>query len=129
KTTLSEWRSLMQASLMVAGDAYLTWRGVTDAARPAGMRLFTCLALVTLVLALVLRTLARRLASRLSIDERCLIVGDAGNSALSRRIAAVDGVELIGTISFSELSTSSQDLCDLARTLRVHRLIVAPGPG
>ncbi len=127
KSTVAEWRTAVQAAAITSIGIYLAWRLVTDAQHGGGMRLFACLALAILILSGPARALARRLARRIAPAERCLIVGDPwSNEALAARIAALDGVELIGSVPCSQLTGPVPDLRDAVNQLRAHRLVIAP---
>jgi exopolysaccharide biosynthesis polyprenyl glycosylphosphotransferase len=127
KSTITEWRALIQAGALTSIGIYLAWRGVTTARRPDGMTLFVFLTLAMLLLAVPGRALARRIARAITPAERCLILGDPeSNTELAARIAALDGVELIGSLRCEQLHGSVADLQHIVKELRVHRLVIAP---
>jgi exopolysaccharide biosynthesis polyprenyl glycosylphosphotransferase len=128
KSTLSEWRSVFQAAAMTAIGIYLVWPQLTSASNRVGMRLFALLILCEFVLCLLLRMVARRLARRLTPDERCLIVGEPMRCrALAEKINAAHGVQLLGSVPGSELDRPLADLQQLVGRLRIHRLVIVPG--
>ena len=127
KSTLSEWRSILEAAAITAIGVDLIWPKLTNTAHGGGMRLFAFLVLSSLVLGLPGRTLARRLARGLAPDERCLIVGEPDSCiALGERIAALDGVELVGSIPGAQLERPLADLRQIVARLRIHRLVIVP---
>ena len=129
KTTLSEWRSIVQAGALIAIGAYIGWRQFTTAGQEGGMRVFALLVVNFAVLATVARVGARRLARSISAPERCLIIGAREHRAgLAEAIASVDNVDLVGTILDAELGRSPRDFRDLIIGLQIDRVVIAPGP-
>ncbi len=127
KSTLAEWRELVEATTISAICVYLTWRLVTNAPQGPGMRLFLFLVAATTLLAVAGRTCARGIARRLTPAERCLIVGDLESCReLADTISSSAGVELVGGVSIEYLDGSPEDVRKLVTSLHVHRLIVAP---
>ncbi len=127
KSTLAEWRELVEATAIFSICVYLSWRVLTSAAQGPGMRLFLFLVVSTTLLAIIGRTFARRLARQLTVTERCLIVGDLHSCRhLGETISSVKGVELIGAVAIDELSDSLEDVKRIVVDLNLHRLIVAP---
>ncbi|MGO9752462.1 MAG: exopolysaccharide biosynthesis polyprenyl glycosylphosphotransferase [Solirubrobacteraceae bacterium] len=131
KSTIEEWRALLQAITIASICVYLSWRVLTSATQGAGMRIFLLLVASTTLLALIGRTLARNLARRLMTAERCLIVGDMDRCThLAQTISAIDGVELVGGTAIEQLGRSTpNDLWRLVTDLDLHRLIIAPDAG
>jgi exopolysaccharide biosynthesis polyprenyl glycosylphosphotransferase len=139
KTTLDEAPKLFQLATLCAlavwlgGSLILTWR--VD--RREALLLWPCLA----ALLIVSRTFARTLALRIAPIERCLFIGDerggrmvaakfAGHSGINATIVAhieMDQVAAWSTDAFS--APRLAEIRDLARTLDVHRAIIAPGWG
>ncbi|MGO9902915.1 MAG: exopolysaccharide biosynthesis polyprenyl glycosylphosphotransferase [Solirubrobacteraceae bacterium] len=127
KSTIAEWRALLEATTIVSICIYLSWRVLTTATRGPGMRLFLLLVVSMTPTAIIARTLGRLLARRVTPDERCLIVGDVDRCAhLAETIASVDGVELIGEIASDQLDGSLADLRKIVTDLDLHRLVIAP---
>jgi exopolysaccharide biosynthesis polyprenyl glycosylphosphotransferase len=127
KSTLSEWRSIIEACAITAIFEYIVWPQLTDASHGNGMRLFGFLTLTAFALSFGGRTLARRVACASSPDERCLIVGGSEQSGpLADRIGSLEGVELVGSVDASALVASAGDLRSLVEQLRVHRIVIVP---
>jgi exopolysaccharide biosynthesis polyprenyl glycosylphosphotransferase len=139
KTTLDEAPKLFQLATLCAlavwlgGSLVLSWR--MD--RQEALLLWPCLA----TLLIVSRAIARMLALRVSPTERCLFIGDerggrmvaskfVGHSGINATIVAhidMDQVAAWSTDAFS--APRLAEIRDLARTLDVHRAIIAPGWG
>jgi exopolysaccharide biosynthesis polyprenyl glycosylphosphotransferase len=136
KTTLDEAPKLFQLATLCALGAWLAGglmvRGILD--RHEAMFLWLALA----GLLILARALARALALRISPTERCLFIGDevsaetiraklTGHGGVNAKVVAhldLDKVEPWSTDSFSEPRLT--EIRDLARTLDVHRAIIAP---
>lgn len=129
KATLPEWRSVVQLSAITSIGVYLAWRAVTTAPEGQGMRVFALLTVAMFAFVLPGRMLARAIARQVSAAERCLIIGDpAWHHDLARRLDALDAVERIGNISFTDMPRSLEDLDSVVNQLGIHRMIVAPDP-
>jgi exopolysaccharide biosynthesis polyprenyl glycosylphosphotransferase len=137
KTTLDEAPKLFQVATLGALAAWLAGgfviHGVLLSRREA------LLLWVVLMLLLVLtRTTARALALRAVPAERCLFIGDQASARTIRsKLAGHGGVkaELVGHLDLDDVGTWSvnafsaqrlSEIRNLARTLNVHRAIVAP---
>ncbi len=136
KTTLDEAPRLLQLATLCALVAWLAGglivNGTLD--RHEAMFLWPALA-VALVLA---RTGSRALALRLAPAERCLVIGDeisartigsklTGNGGIRAEVVAhldLDKAASWSTDTFSGARLA--EIRDLARTLDVHRAIIAP---
>jgi exopolysaccharide biosynthesis polyprenyl glycosylphosphotransferase len=136
KTTLDEAPKLFQLATLCALGSWLAGglivRGILD--RHEAMFLWLALA----ALLILARALARALALRISPTERCLFIGDevsaetiraklTGHGGVNAKVVAhldLDKVEPWSTDSFSEPRLT--EIRDLARTLDVHRAIIAP---
>jgi exopolysaccharide biosynthesis polyprenyl glycosylphosphotransferase len=128
KSSLAEWRRLLQDAALASIGVYLSWRILTTANHEAGMRLFAFLTLATCGVTILGRAAARRLARYLSPPERCVIIGDLDKcAALATAVSAINGVELIGGISSTQLGDGSlDDLRQTAAQFGFQRVIIAP---
>ena len=127
KTNIVEWRTVLQTVTITGIGVYLAWREITDAQSGGGMRLFLFLVVVTFLFTLALRSIARHLARRLTVAERCVIVGDPSRSiGLARRLEAAVGVELVGMVHEDALTGSVAGLRTVVEDLHFHRLVIAP---
>jgi exopolysaccharide biosynthesis polyprenyl glycosylphosphotransferase len=130
KSTLDEWRDVLQAAAMVAISIYLLLWASSEAGRGHGVRLFALLIIGQFVLALPARATARRLARAITPAERCLIVGCADErSELASRISSLPGAELVGAISDDDVDCSVAGVHELVQQLNAQRIIVAPHHG
>ncbi|HEX4484053.1 MAG TPA: hypothetical protein VH081_09725, partial [Solirubrobacteraceae bacterium] len=139
KTTLDEAPKLFQLATLCAlavwlgGSLVLSWR--MD--RQEALLLWPCLA----ALLIVSRALARMLALRISPTERCLFIGDErGGRMVAAKLVGHSGINasIVAHIEMDQVAAWSTDafsaprlaeIRDLARTLDVHRAIIAPGWG
>jgi exopolysaccharide biosynthesis polyprenyl glycosylphosphotransferase len=127
KSTLAEWRPIVQAASVTAIGAYLLWAQLTNAPSSDGMRLFVVLVASELMLGVPGRTLARALARRYAPAERCLIVGRSASCAtIAQGISTLKGVELVGSVPASELHRPLAELRALVKSRDVHRLVIVP---
>jgi exopolysaccharide biosynthesis polyprenyl glycosylphosphotransferase len=136
KTTLDEAPKLFQLATMCVLVAWLT--GALIVTRPLDRHEALFLWLVLAFVLIGMRTLARALALRVAPAERCLLIGDAAAARTIRsklgdhggvraRLVAHLDVDEIATWSTDDRSTSKLlEVRELARTLDVHRAIVAP---
>jgi exopolysaccharide biosynthesis polyprenyl glycosylphosphotransferase len=137
KTTLDEAPKLFQVATLGALVAWLAGgfviHGVLLSRREALL-----LWLVLMLLLVLARSSARALALRAVPAERCLFIGDQASARTIRsKLAGHGGVkaELVGHLDLDDVGTWSvnafsarrlAEIRDLARTLNVHRAIVAP---
>lgn len=127
KSTIAEWRELLEATTLASICIYLSWRVLTTAMRGPGMRIFLLLIVSMTLTAVIGRAIARMLARRVTPDERCAIVGDVGRCALlAETITSIDGVELVGGIAIEQTDGSLAELRQIVTDLNLHRLIVTP---
>jgi exopolysaccharide biosynthesis polyprenyl glycosylphosphotransferase len=127
KSTLLEWRSICQASAIVAILDYLAWTNLTSAYKGGGVRVFLFISLAGFVFTLVSRIGSRRIARALALPEACVIVAGRGDpSALAAHIDGLAGVELVGTVEMRQLEDPATDLRALVEQLRIHRLVIVP---
>jgi exopolysaccharide biosynthesis polyprenyl glycosylphosphotransferase len=136
KTTLDEAPKLFQLATLAALIAWLTGGLLVHGALDRHEALFLWLALAGLLI--LFRAGARSVALRISPVERCLFIGDEmsaqtigsrlnGHGGVNAKVVAhidLDKVEPWSTDSFSEPRLA--EIRDLARTLDVHRAIIAP---
>jgi exopolysaccharide biosynthesis polyprenyl glycosylphosphotransferase len=135
KTTLDEAPRLLQLATLCTLVVWLAGGVIVAGALDRREALFLWLALALgLVLA---RTLARALALRIAPVERCLFIGDEAAAETIRAKLGHGGVkaEVIAHLDLEKAAAWSTDgyspdrlgeIRDLARTLNVHRAIVAP---
>lgn len=136
KTTLDEAPKLFQLATLCALVAWLTGGLLVRGALDRHEALFLWLALAGgLILA---RAVSRAVALRIAPGERCLFIGDevsaetirsklTGHGGVKAEVVAhldLDKVASWSTDSFSEVRLA--EIRDLARTLDVHRAIIAP---
>jgi exopolysaccharide biosynthesis polyprenyl glycosylphosphotransferase len=129
KTNLAEWRTVLQTAAITSIGIYLSWRVLTNADSGGGMRLFLFLTGLSFALSVALRSVGRRLARRLSPEERCLIVGEpvrAATSGLAQRLDDAVGVELVGMVPEDALTGSVAELHAIVEELGFHRLVIVP---
>jgi exopolysaccharide biosynthesis polyprenyl glycosylphosphotransferase len=138
KTTLDEVPKLFHLATLCALAAWLGGKLVVAGGalhRPEALVLWLAL-LVALVLA---RTTARAIALWVSPVERCLFIGDelsaetirsklGGHGGIKAQVVAQLDLDKAGPWSTDAFSPGRlAEIRDLARTLDVHRAIVAPG--
>jgi exopolysaccharide biosynthesis polyprenyl glycosylphosphotransferase len=136
KTTLDEAPKLLQLATLSTLVAWLTGGWIVQGRLDRHEALFLWVALAALLI--LARTLARALALALAPAERCLFIGDelsaetirsklTGHGGVKAQVVAhldLDKVAPWSTDSFSERRLA--EIRDLARTLDVHRAIIAP---
>jgi exopolysaccharide biosynthesis polyprenyl glycosylphosphotransferase len=136
KTTLDEAPKLLHVATLCTLVAWLAGGLLVDGILNRHEALFLWLALAALLLGC--RTVARWLALRMSPVERCLFIGDevsakairgkfAGHCGVNAQMVAQ--LDLDKTAPWSANSFSAprlSEISDLARTLDVHRAIIAP---
>ncbi|MEA2209367.1 MAG: hypothetical protein QOF54_1844 [Solirubrobacteraceae bacterium] len=139
KTTLDEAPKLFQLATLSTLVAWLGGRLVVAGSLDRREALFLWLALGGLLI--LSRTTARAIALRLTSVERCLFIGDersarmvgaklTGHGGINAQVIAhldMDQVAPWSTDAFS--APRLAEIRDLARTLDVHRVIIAPGWG
>src|SRR5947209_5236823 len=139
KTTLDEAPKLFQLATLCTLVAWLGGRLVVAGALDRREALFLWLALAGLLI--LCRAVARASAMRLAPTERCLFIGDersaemvraklSGHGGINARVVAhldLDKAAPWSTDAFSAPRLS--EIRDLARTLDVHRAVIAPGCG
>jgi exopolysaccharide biosynthesis polyprenyl glycosylphosphotransferase len=138
KTTLDEAPKLFHLATLGALAAWLAGGYVIEG-DALNRREALLLWLVLMFLLVLARAAARTLALRAVPAERCLFIGDQGSAKTIRaKLAGHGGVkaELVGHLdlddarSWSANTFSAERLSEirkLARTLNVHRAIIAPG--
>jgi exopolysaccharide biosynthesis polyprenyl glycosylphosphotransferase len=136
KTTLEEAPKLLQLATVCTLVTWLTGGLLTQHPLDRHEALFLWLALALgLVLA---RAAARVLALRIAPVERCLVIADelsaktigaklSGHSGIRAEVVAHLDLDKVGSWSTDSFSvTRLAEIRDLARTLDVHRAIIAP---
>jgi exopolysaccharide biosynthesis polyprenyl glycosylphosphotransferase len=138
KTTLDEAPKLFHMATLGALVAWLAGGFVVEGSA-LSRREALLLWLVLMFLLVLVRSTARALALRIVPAERCLFIGDQASAKTIRsKLAGHGGVkaELVAHLDLDDAATwavktfSTQRLSEirtLARTLNVHRAIVAPG--
>ncbi|MGO8907170.1 MAG: sugar transferase [Solirubrobacteraceae bacterium] len=136
KTTLDEAPKLFHVATLCALVAWLAGGLIVDGELSRHEAVFLWLALV--VLLVLARAVARATARRVAPAERCLLIGDEASARMIRsKLSDHGGVnaKLVGQIDLEEVAPWSaglrspdklSEVRDLARTLDVHRAIVAP---
>lgn len=138
KTTLDELPKLFEAATLCTLVAWLAGGFIVAGELDRREALFLCLAL--LVLSVLARAVARSIALRIAPAERCLFIGDASaaETVRSKLVGHHPGgvkAELVAQLDLEMATPWSTDgrsaprlseIGDLARTLDIHRAIVAP---
>jgi exopolysaccharide biosynthesis polyprenyl glycosylphosphotransferase len=136
KTTLDEAPKLLHVATLCALVAWLAGGLLVAGTLNRHEALFLWLALIALLLSV--RTVARWLALRMSPVERCLFIGDEVSAqAIRGKFASHCGVnaQMVAQIDLDKTAPWSagsfsvprlSEISDLARTLDVHRAIIAP---
>jgi len=136
KTTLDEAPKLFQLATLCALVSWLTGGLIVSSNLDRHEALFLWLALAGLLV--LARSVARWLALRVAPTERCLFIGDeqsagticaklSGHGGVNAKVVAhldLDKVAPWSTDTFSEPRLA--EIRDLARSLDVHRAIIAP---
>jgi exopolysaccharide biosynthesis polyprenyl glycosylphosphotransferase len=138
KTTLDEAPKLFHMATLGALVAWLAGGLVIDGSiLDRGQALLLWLALICLLI--VARATARSIVLRVAPTERCLFIGDQASARTIRsKLTGHRGVkaELVAHLALDDVATWSDktfseqrlsEIRDLARSLNVHRAIVAPG--
>ena len=81
KSTIGEWRTVLQAAAITTIGIYLAWPALTKTDHALGIWLFFFVDLTMLAIGVPTRTIARRFARRLAPEQRWLIIGDPRTSA------------------------------------------------
>jgi exopolysaccharide biosynthesis polyprenyl glycosylphosphotransferase len=136
KTTLDEAPKLFQAATLCALVAWLLGGLIVSGELDRHEALFLWLTLA--VFLLLARTAARAIALRIAPVERCLFIGDQTSAnAIRSKLTEHGGVraKMVAHLNLDKAAPWSTDsfspsrlseVRDLARTLDVHRAIVAP---
>jgi exopolysaccharide biosynthesis polyprenyl glycosylphosphotransferase len=127
KSTVAEWRPVLRTATLTAITSYLLWYAVTEDANRRGLRVFAMLVVSGFMLTLPTRAAARRLARALSENERCLIIGRPHRcEELAKRLHALEGVDLLGTVANAHVDSSVAGVQELVEELGVQRIIIGP---
>jgi exopolysaccharide biosynthesis polyprenyl glycosylphosphotransferase len=130
KSSLAEWRQVLEASALTSIGIYIFWRTATTAVSGGGMRLFLLITLLNFACSIIARSLARRTARSIAPLERCVIIGNPLTvTALAQRLSSAPGVELVGVIPEESLTGSLAELRAAVEELDVHRLVIASASG
>ncbi len=136
KTTLDEAPKLFQAATLCALVAWLLGGLIVSGELNRHEALFLWLTLA--ILLMLARTVARAIALRIAPVERCLFIGDQTSAnAIRSKLTEHGGVraKMVAHLNLDKAAPWSTDsfsqsrlseVRDLARTLDVHRAIVAP---
>jgi exopolysaccharide biosynthesis polyprenyl glycosylphosphotransferase len=136
KTTLDEAPKLFQAATLCALVAWLMGGLIVSGELNRHEALFLWLTLA--ILLMLARTVARAIALRIAPVERCLFIGDQTSAnAIRSKLTEHGGVraKMVAHLNLDKAAPWSTDsfsqsrlseVRDLARTLDVHRAIVAP---
>jgi exopolysaccharide biosynthesis polyprenyl glycosylphosphotransferase len=136
KTTLDEAPKLFQAATLCALVAWLMGGLIVAGELNRHEALFLWLTLA--ILLMLARTVARAIALRIAPVERCLFIGDQTSAnAIRSKLTEHGGVraKMVAHLNLDKAAPWSTDsfsqsrlseVRDLARTLDVHRAIVAP---
>jgi exopolysaccharide biosynthesis polyprenyl glycosylphosphotransferase len=136
KTTLEEVPALFNVATLCALVTWLAGGLIVTGSLGRGEALFLWLSLA--VLLILTRACARALALRVSPPERCLFIGDGESAdALRAKLIHHGGIkaDMVAHLDLDKVGTWSTDarsasrlaeVRDLARTLDVHRAIIAP---
>lgn len=127
KTTMVEWRRLLQPAALTSLGVYVTWHLIAGTTYIQHLRLFVFLMSVMFLLDVVGRLAARTLARRISPAERVLVVGEQDTcQALSARLCDLPGVELAGVVSIRDHEWSVEGLMKVVDDYNAHRIVVGP---
>jgi exopolysaccharide biosynthesis polyprenyl glycosylphosphotransferase len=136
KTTLDEAPKLLEVATLCTLVAWLAGGLIVEGTLGRHEALFLWLTLTALLMAL--RALARAVALRAVATERCLFIGDRELAeAIRPKLAAECGVkaEMVSNLDLDAVGSWSTDassahrlaeIRELARTLDIHRAIIAP---
>jgi len=139
KTTLDEAPKLLQLATLSTLLAWLAGPLVVAGSLDRREALFLWIALATFLI--LARAIARRIALRVGPPERCMFIGDqrsaglvssklTGHSGINAKVVAHLGMDQVAKWSTDTFSAPRlAEIRDLARTLDVHRAIIAPGWG
>ena len=127
KTTMAEWRRLLQPAALTALGVYVTWHLVTGTTYIQHLRLFMFMMTAMFVVDVTGRLVARSLARTISSAERVLVVGEQDScQALATRLRDVPGVELAGMVSIGDHEWSVEGLVEVVDSYHAHRIVVGP---
>ncbi len=127
KTTMHEWRGLLQPAALTSLGVYVTWHLVIGTTYIQHLRLFVFLMGVMFAADVAGRIMARYLARVISPAERVLVIGEHDRCQdLAERIGGVPGVELAGILSVGDHEWSAEGLAKVVETYHAHRIVVGP---
>jgi exopolysaccharide biosynthesis polyprenyl glycosylphosphotransferase len=137
KTTLDEAPKLFQLATLCTLMVWLADRPILDGRLARSGALMLWLALTVLMIAA--RTVARSIALRMTPVERCLFIGDGASAQRIRsKLAIRSGTrsKIVAHVDLNEATPWSidafsrerlADIREMAHTLDIHRVILAPG--
>lgn len=127
KSTLGEWRTILEASAVMSVTVSVLWRLQTGGLGNAGLRFFLFMTAVTTAAMIVGRTLARTAARALSPDDRCLILGrlEAAGELLPV-LEGLRGVEVVGALPMAQDGWTRPELERVVAQHHAHRLVLVP---
>jgi exopolysaccharide biosynthesis polyprenyl glycosylphosphotransferase len=118
---------VLRANTLTTLAAYLTFVLSMSHYQGHGVRRCALMLACLFVLSLPARSVARRIALRLSTDERCLIVGAPMQCAnLAKRLQSTRGVHLIGVVPDADVDCSVAGVHELVDQLEAERVVVVP---
>jgi exopolysaccharide biosynthesis polyprenyl glycosylphosphotransferase len=127
KSTLSEWRGLLQAAMLTGICTYTSWHLVTTSHQQRGVRLLAFLVIGTFALTVLTRVFARRLALLIAPRERCAIVGSPDVCRpLAQGLTKTPGVELVDVVSSATFGPTIDDVRATIERLDVQRVVIGP---
>ncbi len=127
KTTVDEWRRLLQPAALTSLGVYVTWHLVIGTTYIQHLRLFVFLMGVMFVVDVAGRVVARYLARVISPVERVLVIGEHDSCQdLAARIGEVPGVDLAGILSVGDHEWSVEGLARIVDAYHAHRIVVGP---
>lgn len=125
KTTMGEWRRLLQPAALTTLGVYITWHLATGPTYIQHLTLFAFLMAVMFAVDVAGRLVARNLARVISPVERVLVVGERDSCQdLATRIHDVPGVELAGILAIGDHEWSVEGLMDVVDSYHAHRIVV-----
>jgi exopolysaccharide biosynthesis polyprenyl glycosylphosphotransferase len=125
KSTLGEWRRIVEAAAIVSVAVTVSWRLANAGQREGGLWLLLLLAAWTAAAMTIGRVLARRIAAALEPAEKCLIVGGTeGAQELLPSLASLRAVEVVGEVPMTPEGWSRGQLEQVIAHYHAHRLVL-----
>lgn len=127
KSTLAEWRTILQAAVVVSLAVAVSWRLAPADHGNKGLWLFLFVSSVTAGSMILGRTAARKIAQATSPTDRCLVIGRLDSAdELVPLLSGLKGVELVGEIPGMPDGWSKADLEHVVLKHHAHRLVLVP---